>query len=44
MYIYQLFSGSSKFNKEQEGKIIDYVLDLASRLDINVDYWKEMLL
>lgn len=44
MYVYQLFSGSSKFNKEQEGKIIDYVLDLASRLDINIDYWREMII
>ena len=44
MYVYQLFSGSSKFNKEQEGKIIDYVLDLASKLELNIDYWKGMLL
>lgn len=43
MYVYQLFSGSSKFNKEQEGKIIDYVLDLASKLDLNIDYWREMV-
>ena len=43
MNVYQLFEGSSKFNKEEESKIIDYVLDLASQLDINVDYWSEML-
>lgn len=43
MYVYQLFAGSSKFNKEEEGKIIDYILDLAEKLDINTDYWEEMI-
>ena len=43
MNVYRVFEGSSKFNKEEEGKIIDYVLDLASKLDINIDYWSEML-
>lgn len=43
MNVYQIFTGSSKFNKEEEGKIIDYVLDLATKLDINIDYWEEVL-
>lgn len=43
MIVYQVFSGSSKFNKEEEGKIIDYLLDLAVQNGINIDYWEEML-
>ena len=44
MNVFQLFTGRSKFNKEEEGKIIDYVLDLAQKLEINIDYWKGMML
>lgn len=43
MNVYQIFTGSSKFNKEEEGKIIDYVLDLAEKLGLNTDYWSEMI-
>ena len=44
MNVFQVFTGSSKFSKQEEAKIIDYVLDLASKLEINIDYWKGMML
>lgn len=43
MIVYQVFAGSSKFNKEEEGKIIDYLLDLAEVNEMNIDYWEGMI-
>lgn len=43
MYVYKIFYGSSKFNKEEEAKIIEYLLYLAEKLDINTEFWEGVL-
>lgn len=43
MNVYKLYVGSSKYNREQETKIIDYLLDIAEKLGINNKFWEEVL-
>lgn len=43
MNIYKVFVGSSQFNQEEMNRIIDYVLDLAAKNNLNTPYWRELL-
>lgn len=41
--VYKVYFGSSHFNQEEQNKIIEYVLDLAAKLNLNTTYWQELL-
>lgn len=40
---YKVFIGSSKFSSDEMSRLIDSLLDMASELDIEVDYWRKVL-
>ena len=40
---YKVFIGSSKFTSDEMSRLIDSLLDMASELDIEVDYWRKVL-
>lgn len=42
-YVYRCYLGSSKFNKEEMGLLIDKVIEWASECGINTDYYVEMM-
>lgn len=40
---YKVFIGSSRFTSEEMSRLIDSLLDMASELDLEVDYWQRVL-
>ena len=43
MNIYKCFYGSSKMNKKEMSLLIDGALDIASKTNIDIGYWKKLL-
>lgn len=42
-YVYRCYLGSSKFNREEMGLLIDKIIEWASECGINTDYYVEMM-
>lgn len=42
-YVYRCFIGSSQFNREEMGLLIDKIVEWASECGINTDYYVEMM-
>ena len=43
MNLYKVVSGSSKMNTKEMSALIETTLDYAASLDIDINYWKEVL-
>lgn len=41
--MYKVFIGSSKMNVKEMNLLIDTVLDIATEVGIETDYWREVL-
>lgn len=42
-YVYRCFIGSSKFNRDEMGLLIDKAIEWASECGLNTDYYVEMM-
>lgn len=40
-YTWRIYPGSSGFTKKEMGILIDYVLDMAANLEIDIFYWRD---
>ena len=41
IYSWRIYPGSSNFTKKEMGILIDYVLDMAANLEIDIFYWRD---